>query len=222
MGKYSKFNPGASVTQHRQYWVTRSEECGKSGVRHAFHSPAAADAESELLKAKFTAELQQLHTDGALPARGTALDFGCGWGRWTGMLGDIVGSATGIDISPSYIAGSNATASTQFKLLRDPLAPLPVGSNSIDLLFTCTVLQHLVRDELLAHIVAEFKRVLRPHGVVFIFECMDDAFRDKPHIAFRPFAEYARLFNYAGLAEKWELIIRGERHVLAIGRTGAA
>jgi len=213
----TEFKPSASVEQHVRYWVTRAREQGRAGVRHKYHSEKAAAAESEQLKSLFITALQKLKDEGRLGESDRALDFGCGWGRWTYMLADFVGSAIGLDISPSYIDMAKSEKHVNFELIRDPTAPLVIPDKSIKLIFTCTVLQHLVRKELFNHIVSEFRRVLTADGVLFFFECMASRIPNKPHIVFRSLDEYQGAFNWVKFEEQSTMMIRGERHRLVVG-----
>lgn len=217
MPKYTAFNPAASAAQHMSYWSVRSRECGKAGVQHISHSIQAADSETEKLRGEFTVILKQLRATGKLSGAGLALDFGCGWGRWTHLLGAMTGSALGVDISSTYIDAAQPRDRVSFHLLTDPLMALPLERDSVELIFTCTVLQHLVRAELFDHTISEFKRVLAPGGTLFLFECMDGVLVDKSHIAFRSFEEYASRLNWATCRKQLELTIKGEKHVLALG-----
>jgi ubiquinone/menaquinone biosynthesis C-methylase UbiE len=189
---------------------------GLRGVGHSHHKPEDIRAEGFLLQAKFARALDGLAAAGVLPGTGLVLDFGCGWGRWTRWLGEALGRAVGVDISESYIKAAQPTDHAEFVYQEDPLAPLPLEDGSVDLVFTCTVLQHLVRADLLGHTIREFDRVLAPTGALLLFEATEEL-SDKDHILFWSFAGYCNLFPWARLVEEWTTMIRGEKHSLMMG-----
>lgn len=117
------------------------------------------------------AEIEQLHTRlrelGRVPRMGRALDFGCGVGRLTQALAPSFDEVIGVDASMTMIELAR-------KLNRYPdkaryvhnTAPVlePIASNSIDLLYTDIVLQHLEPARAIRY-VADFMRVLAPGGI---------------------------------------------------------
>lgn len=103
----------------------------------------------------------------ALPQRGILLDAGCGSGQtmqW--FLSDHAGwSATGIDVASEGIAAAQlAGLSVQHASVLD----LPFGDDSVDLIITLDVLQHLPLDGGDGVALSEFARVLKPHGTLLV------------------------------------------------------
>ncbi|HEY2196027.1 MAG TPA: class I SAM-dependent methyltransferase [Actinomycetospora sp.] len=103
--------------------------------------------------------------------RGRALDFGCGAGRLSHGLASVgFGEVLGCDISPTMLDKAR-------EIVPDPACRFvqvtgsdlaAVESNSVDLVYSCRVLQHMPPD--LAHgYVREFWRVARP-GAVVVFQ----------------------------------------------------
>ena len=99
--------------------------------------------------------------------RGSALDFGCGAGRLTHALAAGFDRAIGLDIAPSMIAKARelhaGLSNVEFRVnASDRLES--IASDSIDLVYTRLVLQHMPPRYIRAYL-AEFVRVLRPGGV---------------------------------------------------------
>jgi SAM-dependent methyltransferase len=108
---------------------------------------------------------------GAFDARrvtGTAVDFGCGAGRLTQALAARVGAAMGVDVSPGMIRTAerlNRQGETCRFLLNESGDLSAIDDASVDLVYTCRVLQHMQPS--LAHgYVREFFRIVRPGGFV--------------------------------------------------------
>ena len=112
--------------------------------------------------------LARLGELGLDPGRGRALDFGCGAGRLShGLATAGFADVLGLDISPTMLAAArgnvDAPACRFEQVTGADLAGVP--SDSVDLVYTCRVLQHMPPH--LAHgYVREFHRVVRPDGVV--------------------------------------------------------
>ena len=105
---------------------------------------------------------------GLEPARGRALDFGCGAGRLShGLAQSGFEEVLGCDISPTMLAKAR-------EIVPDPACRFlqvagtdlsAVESDSVDLVYSCRVLQHM--PPALAHgYIREFWRVAKPGGVV--------------------------------------------------------
>lgn len=215
--EYEKHRPDRSIDEHVRYWQGRAAESGRPGVAHQAHDQAEIDREESILRTHFGVAIAGLKKRRVLPVSPLVLDFGCGWGRWSRFLAAATdGHVTGIDLSPTYIEDASPTRSTSFRLHDDPMVPIPFGDSFFDMIFTCTVLQHLVREDLLHHVLNEFDRVLRPGGVLLMFEATADL-PPKKHIVFRSTARYQELVSWAKLSFGWEHVIRGELHALMAG-----
>lgn len=100
--------------------------------------------------------------------RARALDFGCGAGRLTHALAAYFDDVIGVDIAPSMIDVATrmhaGVRGLQFRVNESSSLEW-VPSDSIDLVYTRLVLQHMhpryIRDYLV-----EFVRVLRPGGTL--------------------------------------------------------
>lgn len=102
------------------------------------------------------------------PSKQRMLDVGCGIGLTDSFLAERVGDLHGIDISAESIERATLANPrvryTAFDGLR-----FPVADASVDIAFAICVLHH-IPPERCAEFAAELRRVVRPGGVVAIFE----------------------------------------------------
>jgi ubiquinone/menaquinone biosynthesis C-methylase UbiE len=105
---------------------------------------------------------------GVTPKLDTALDFGCGPGRLTaGLAAAGFGKAIGVDISPTMLAKARELVDDdRCEFVHNDSPELSVvADDSVDLVYTCRVLQHMPR-ELAYGYIKQFIRITRPGGVV--------------------------------------------------------
>ena len=104
---------------------------------------------------------------GRFPRAGRALDFGCGVGRLTQALAGSFAEVIGVDASPTMIRLAERLnrhpGKVRYLLNTAPVLEA-VEPNSIDLLYTDIVLQHLEAARAIRY-VADFLRVLAPGGI---------------------------------------------------------
>lgn len=107
----------------------------------------------------------------AAPAR--VLDFGCGTGLSSAALSDEFGPAaavTGFDVSPASIETARARHDRPgLRFVSGAGQTLPFADATFDLAMAACVFHHIDRHAH-AHRVRELARVLRPGGVLFMFE----------------------------------------------------
>ena len=113
------------------------------------------------------------------PAELTLLDVGCGVGVTDGFLVERVGALLGVDTSREAVerARSNNPAVSYSAYDGDRL---PYEDESVDVAFAICVFHHVPPQERDA-LAAELRRVVRPGGLVVIFE----------HNPFNPFTRLA-------------------------------
>lgn len=98
----------------------------------------------------------------------TALDFGCGVGRLTFPLSRRFDTCYGLDISPSMIefAKSQIERGNHCEFILDASTSLdPLESESLDLVFSYIVLQHIAPGLTRKYFKA-FARILKPAGLL--------------------------------------------------------
>jgi len=99
------------------------------------------------------------------------LEFGCAWGR---MLRRIHGHFPkarlfGVDLSPVALEGLKATwPDDRIPTLYNQNEP-PIDIR-VDMIFTCTVIQHITDLDILGKVFDGFRTILRPGGKLVMFE----------------------------------------------------
>lgn len=172
----------------RAYWEERSRRYGSSleGWKAVCHLGAPEMAN------RLVHRLQKRALDreiGRGPA-GLWLDFGCGVGRWENEYADRANLICGVDISREMLRRFQ----DRFRERRGRLFPsqfdgsrLPFRDGAFDLVFSVTVLIHILDEEILSRAVAEICRVTRPRGRIAILESFAPAGHPQlEHVRFRP------------------------------------
>jgi len=119
--------------------------------------------------------IDSLMAEGAaygVPTRvGNALDFGCGVGRLTRALGAHVDSVLGLDVSNAMIDRAVELNVEQpriaFSVHRDSDLH-GIGDDSLAVVCSLLVLQHIPSVPLIENYLREFVRVLSPGGFMFV------------------------------------------------------
>lgn len=144
------------------------------------------------------------------------VDIGCGPGNFLSLCADA--AAFGLDALPANLQGARQRG---LRGVAGTATCLPFRSAAVGGIFCAHVLEHLLRDELLAA-AAEFERVLRPGGraVVVVPRPRDiwDFYADPTHVSpmteerltmlFNRFAD-VRFVNYYLPVAKDLLTVRG-------------
>lgn len=133
---------------------------------HAFSYDEIADAyAAKVVDAPYNAHYERPAMLGLLPPLDglRVLDAGCGSGIYAELLTDRGARVTGVDESAAMVEHARRRlAGTDVELrVADLRAPLPFADGSFDGIVSALVL-HYLRDW--STPLAEFRRVLRPHG----------------------------------------------------------
>ena len=110
----------------------------------------------------------QLLGSASLPQRGTVLDVGCGSGQTIGWALELLGggwNAIGLDVAMEGVAAARAAG---FNVLHASALEIPLPNESVDLVITLDVLQHLPLGGGDVAALREMRRVLKPGGTLFI------------------------------------------------------
>jgi SAM-dependent methyltransferase len=135
---------------------------------------------------------------------GPVLDLGCGPGHWTAVLHALGADVTGVDLVPEFIAHARAAhPGADYRL--GSMTELDVADHSIAGILAWYSTIHLPPPEL-DRVLAEFRRLLAPHGVLVVgfFDSDDDvaAFDHKVITAYRwPVDVLAEHLRAAGFVE---------------------
>ena len=100
-------------------------------------------------------------------ARGLdVLDIACGEGYGSALLAQVAHSVLGVDVSDEAVAfAQGAYRRDNLRFVRGDGREIPAADASIDLVVSFETLEHLYEQE---RLVAEFRRVLRPGGLLII------------------------------------------------------
>lgn len=107
---------------------------------------------------------------------GTLLDVGCGSKPYLKLLGNKVSKYIGIEYPPSYNA-----VKTSAEIFGNAVE-LPIKSNSIDVVLSTQVLEHLQQPHLF---FMEANRVLRPGGLLYLTTNQEWGIHKAPRDFFR-------------------------------------
>ena len=143
-------------------WRMRAEYLNARAVFNAGHADADLDAITAMQKRELYPRLRAI-LDGT---ERVALDFGCGTGRFSGDLADLIGGRViavdpvqrPLDLAPRH-------ENVEYRLMR--AGEISVGTASIDLLWICLVLGG-VRGKVLKSTLRELDRILKPNGLAFL------------------------------------------------------
>ncbi|MDQ8047324.1 MAG: class I SAM-dependent methyltransferase [Solirubrobacteraceae bacterium] len=187
----------ASAVHGLDYWRERARTLGARAVISTDHDGSIDDV-SAMHRAWLLPELAALLPLSPGPHR-TILDLGCGTGRLTGDLAELVGHAIGVEPVESLLALATPAAEVEYRHLTDPDGPLPVADGEVQVAFTCLVLGGLDRAALDA-MGDELERTLAPCGLVFLTESVSEQ-AAADHWTFRSVDDYASAMPWAGLQE---------------------
>jgi SAM-dependent methyltransferase len=163
------------LTDVARHWTELGRTRPMWAALTATHRSAGGDWDSaEFLRTghqEVAAVLRQLSARDIPVTTGTALDFGCGPGRLSsGLAAAGFDRVVGVDVSPTMLATARELVPDErVEFLHNTGSDLAsVPSDSVDLVYSCRVLQHL--PQALAHgYVREFFRVAAP-GAPVVFQ----------------------------------------------------
>ena len=103
------------------------------------------------------------------PAELSFLDVGCGPGETDRFLAGQVGALAGIDVSAAMVEAASARNPAVDYRLANSDGPLPFEAATFDVCFAICVLHH-VEPSARSDLVGEMARVVKPGGLVALFE----------------------------------------------------
>lgn len=125
----------------------------------------------------FTHPLDHARFTNALSRDARVLDFGCGQGRLCAELVELAfKNVVGADHSPEMIRAARARCAAVEFVISDGRS-LPFATNSFDAVILFAVLTCIPDDAAQKNLLAEFKRILKPGGLLLIsdYPLQDDA-----------------------------------------------
>jgi len=200
------------VLTGREYWEDRVLKYGRRSVLNIKHSEDEYEQVTALQKARlFTILASQLNG-----REKVALDFGCGPGRFTPDLADLIrGNSIGVDPIPQFLEMAPKKDKAEYLLLENQVIPL--ADASADVVWVCLVLGGITEENELGQTAREINRVLKSDGLLFLVENTTDA-PSAAHWKFRPFESYEKLCSFAPLRYLSDYYDAGERISIMAGR----
>jgi ubiquinone/menaquinone biosynthesis C-methylase UbiE len=192
-------------------WRARAERMNARAVFNAGHADAELDEVTAMQKRELYPRLREL-LDGS--AR-VALDFGCGTGRFSGDLADLIGGRViAVDPVRHLLDLAPRHERVEYRLMQ--AGKIPAETASIDLLWICLVLGG-VQGRTLEYTLRELDRVLKPGGLAFIIENTTAA-HGTGFWTFRSIHEYQTILPSVALNHLGDYVDLNERISIFAGR----
>lgn len=194
------------------YWRRRAIALGDRAVVNLDHP---VDGDLGAVSDGHRAELFPLLRDELTGTERSVLDLGCGTGRFTAGLADLVGGhAIGVDPVAELLALAPPHPRVAYRRMEEGI--LPLGDGEADVVFTSLVLGGIPATAL-GRTAAEIRRVLAPGGLVFLSESVS-AGAGVAHWATRTADDYRALLPWAGLRETGGFDDAGDAIAVLVGR----
>ncbi len=201
-------------------WNARVERLGvERSIYHSKHQapefPAVTKLQRDAIWPHFLAGLNGTER--------TALDFGCGYGRWTPMLAEAVGQAVGVDPTTALLEHARKTPhSPRVTYARYQHGQIPATDQAFDVIWCCMVLSTVLKADMLTDTLAELERVAKPGALVCFIDNTSTVdgrpVRSKYSIS-RTIEEYQAAFApWVDLAVKGDYVDFGEINTVFVGR----
>ena len=167
-------------------WEDRARHFGVRAVLNLGHS------EDEILRVteRQRRELYPLFRAALRGDERLVLDFGCGPGRFTGDLAQMItGRAIGVDPIQHLLDLAPSHPDVEYRPMSE--GQIPLESASVDVVWICLVLGG-IHGRALEATIRELRRVLKPSGLLFLVENTTKG-RGNAFWAFRSVASYQSL-----------------------------
>lgn len=195
-----------------EYWHWRARKYGRRSVFDLGHSEDELESITELQKTIAFPLLKKLLNG----SEQRILDFGCGTGRFTRDLAEIIqGRAVGIDPIARLFQMAPATPNVKYLSMHE--GQIPLADLTIDVVWICLVLGGIVDDRILERSVREVNRVLKPDGLLFLIENTAEE-EDADYWKFRSVDTYQSLFKLVQLQQLTSYIDMGQPISIMAGR----
>lgn len=171
----------------QEYWKSRAKKYGRRAVLNLVHADKDFDRiTGEQKQILLPALLSQLRGD-----EKTVLDFGCGPGRFTPALAQLIrGTAVGVDTSQELISLAPCAPNVSYIVL--PENGVLHDDSQFDVVWVCLVLGGIPLASL-GCTLQLLQQSIRPGGLLFLVE-NTSALVDEPHWSFRSVSQYQTMF----------------------------
>ena len=195
------------------YWEQRHKKFGARSVVNLGHQEVEFDKVTQMQKEKLFPILEE-HLSGS---ENLILDFGCGPGRFTGGLADIInGKAIGVEPSRHLLSLAPKNPNVEYRIMKE--GEIPAETASIDVVWVCLVLSIIVDERILRNTINEVDRVLKKDGSLFLVANTTDGKQDLEYIKFRSVQKYQEYFNFLNLRHISDYFDLGERISIMAGK----
>ena len=197
-----------------EYWKYRTKKYGGFAVFNLDRS----ESEIEEVNAFQKAEIFPIFRSALRGDEGVVLDLGCGAGRFTPDLAEIInGKAIGIDPIEELLDIAPRTERTEYVPMEEGKIPLP--ESSVDVVWVYGVLG-CISGEALEKTISEIDRVLKEGGLLFLIEGIGG--KEGKGYEVREFNRYREMIYFAPLAYLHDYFECETRFAVMAGRKGEA
>lgn len=152
------------TVNQKQLWEALAKENPRYYINTDF---GRRITESQFKQSGETAYSRLIVNDGLIWSRDSIVDFGCGTGRLTEFMARDFKKVIGVDISPTMIAQGKTRLQTlkNVEFLEIDGQSLPLPNNSVEVVFSYLVFQHIKNRKMVETAFGEIFRVLKPGGI---------------------------------------------------------
>jgi ubiquinone/menaquinone biosynthesis C-methylase UbiE len=207
-----KITPGSRLA----YWEKRHKKYGARSIVNLAHSEEQLEAVTQMQRDRlFPLLSEELNGNEEL-----ILDFGCGPGRFTSNLAEIIqGRAVGIDPSKHLISLAPRNDSVEYRQM--DAGVIPMEDASADVVWVCLVLSVIVDEPVYRQTVDEIHRVAKSDSLLFLVANTADR-EDLSYIKYRSLEDYQEAFSSFNLRQISEYHDLDERVSIMAGRRQAS
>jgi ubiquinone/menaquinone biosynthesis C-methylase UbiE len=147
------------------YWEKRARRHGKLSVLNLGHTEKEFDKVTEMQKRILLPILKRQLSGNEK----VILDFGCGPGRFTPDLADIIhGQAIGVDPIKKLLELALIKENVEYRLMKNDSVPLE--NASVDVAWICLTLGGLTHEKEILNAISEISRVIKNEGMLNLVE----------------------------------------------------
>lgn len=195
-----------------KYWEDRAKKYGELAVLNLGHGKEGLNKIKEIqLQTIFPVLKDQLRGN-----ENTLLDFGCGSGRFSVELANLIGgNVTAVDPIDHLLQLAPKADNINYKKIVDN--KIPAADSSFDVIWICLVLGGITSNHNLKLAVDEINRVARPNALLLLIENTSN----KKNILswkYRSKDTYISLFKKFDLKNLIDYDDLGERNSIFAGR----